>query len=281
MWRADDAIALHCLPAHPGEEITEGASLRRALGGLGPGREPAARAEGAARAPARGLIAAFRARPPGEPTRRRIPGIACRQTGWLARDPAWCNGSPRSTPPSSGWRRPSAHMHVGWLATLLLPNGSDACSTGDELAERIAARLHLAPRFRQRVAPRRWASRSWVDDPGFPARSPCDGRDRRRGCDPARAGRDLAGELPLLAARPAHGRSGRSSSSRGWPTAGGARCSARSITRWSTGSRRSSWGCCSSTWRRTRRFPSPVDWEPEPAAGPLRTCGRCRRRRRG
>ena len=44
----DDAIVLHCLPAHYGEEITEDVALRAAVGGLGRGREPPARAEGAA-----------------------------------------------------------------------------------------------------------------------------------------------------------------------------------------------------------------------------------------
>jgi WS/DGAT/MGAT family acyltransferase len=61
---------------------------------------------------------------------------------------------------------PSAHMHVGWLATLELPSGSFELDAG-RLAERIAARLHLAPRFRQRVVPAPLGEPLWVDDPTF------------------------------------------------------------------------------------------------------------------
>ncbi len=61
---------------------------------------------------------------------------------------------------------PVAHMHVGWLSTLLLPSGSDALDV-QALAKRIAARLHLAPRFRQRLAASPVGEPAWVDDPGF------------------------------------------------------------------------------------------------------------------
>jgi diacylglycerol O-acyltransferase / wax synthase len=61
---------------------------------------------------------------------------------------------------------PSAHMHVGWLATLELPDGSREFDS-TKLIERIAARLHLAPRFRQVVAPAPLGEPIWVDDPDF------------------------------------------------------------------------------------------------------------------
>ena len=50
---APHAIALHCLPAHPGEEISAEVLYGRAPADLGSGREPPARPEGAARAPHR------------------------------------------------------------------------------------------------------------------------------------------------------------------------------------------------------------------------------------
>ena len=61
---------------------------------------------------------------------------------------------------------PTAHMHVGWLSTLRLPPGEERLDP-DALADRIAARLHLAPRFRQRVQSAPIGEPVWVDDPGF------------------------------------------------------------------------------------------------------------------
>ncbi len=57
-------------------------------------------------------------------------------------------------------------MHVGWMATLELPLGVGELDP-DRLSERIAARLHLAPRFRQVVAPAPLGEPMWVDDPEF------------------------------------------------------------------------------------------------------------------
>jgi WS/DGAT/MGAT family acyltransferase len=61
---------------------------------------------------------------------------------------------------------PSAHMHVGWLATVLPAERGEPLD-GEALAERIAARLHLAPRFRQRVVGSPLGEPAWVDDPAF------------------------------------------------------------------------------------------------------------------
>jgi diacylglycerol O-acyltransferase len=62
----------------------------------------------------------------------------------------------------------SAHMHVGWLSHLDLPDGAD-CLDVARLTSSIAARLHRAPRFRQRVVepPLGLGEPEWVDDPGF------------------------------------------------------------------------------------------------------------------
>jgi diacylglycerol O-acyltransferase len=66
---------------------------------------------------------------------------------------------------------PAAHMHVGWFSSLELPAGV-AELDAQALIEQIASRLHLAPRFRQRVleAPLGVAEPGWRDDPSFDIR---------------------------------------------------------------------------------------------------------------
>jgi WS/DGAT/MGAT family acyltransferase len=62
----------------------------------------------------------------------------------------------------------TAHMHVGWFSIVDLPAGVEALDT-TEMAARIAGRLHLSPRFRQRVVPVPLGAGEpvWRDDPGF------------------------------------------------------------------------------------------------------------------
>jgi len=61
---------------------------------------------------------------------------------------------------------PTAHMHVGWLSTLRLPPDVERLDP-EALADRVAARLHLAPRFRQRVRSAPLGEPVWADDPRF------------------------------------------------------------------------------------------------------------------
>jgi len=57
-------------------------------------------------------------------------------------------------------------MHVGWLSMLgSRPDGSGLDTA--ELKARIEGRLHLAPRFRQRVVTPPIGEPLWADDPGF------------------------------------------------------------------------------------------------------------------
>jgi WS/DGAT/MGAT family acyltransferase len=60
----------------------------------------------------------------------------------------------------------SAHMHVGWLSNLKLRPGENRLNA-EELAARVEARLHLAPRFRQRVVSPPVGESVWVDDARF------------------------------------------------------------------------------------------------------------------
>ncbi|MCW2991131.1 MAG: acyltransferase [Solirubrobacterales bacterium] len=63
---------------------------------------------------------------------------------------------------------PTAHMHVGWLATADLPAGADALRA-EAVMERIEGRLHLLPRFRQviREPPGGLVAPHWVDADRF------------------------------------------------------------------------------------------------------------------
>jgi WS/DGAT/MGAT family acyltransferase len=63
---------------------------------------------------------------------------------------------------------PTAHMHVGWLATVDLPTGTERLER-EALVERIAGRLHLVPRFRQviREPPGGLVAPYWADAPDF------------------------------------------------------------------------------------------------------------------
>jgi WS/DGAT/MGAT family acyltransferase len=62
----------------------------------------------------------------------------------------------------------NAHMHVGWFSIVELPAGVQQLDTAD-MAARIGGRLHLLPRFRQRVTPVPLGAGEpvWRDDPSF------------------------------------------------------------------------------------------------------------------
>ena len=59
-------------------------------------------------------------------------------------------------------------MHVGWSA-LFAPHRERNRPSAESLSESIAGRLHLAPRFRQRLAcaTAAFSEPFWVDDAGF------------------------------------------------------------------------------------------------------------------
>src|SRR4051794_9016052 len=60
----------------------------------------------------------------------------------------------------------TAHMHIGWLSWLRLPSGEMRLDV-ELLSLRIAARLHLAPHFRQRLQRLPVGEPAWADDPDF------------------------------------------------------------------------------------------------------------------
>jgi diacylglycerol O-acyltransferase / wax synthase len=159
---------------------------------------------------------------------------------------------------------PTAHMHVGWMATLELPDGVRELAP-DALAERIAARLHLAPRFRQLVVPAPLGEPLWADDPDFsPDRhltvsSPVRGR---------RALEQLAGEFfseQLDRSRPL------------WqiavvPRAGPGRAAVLGKVHHAMvdGIAAVELGTLLFDLAPNAALPEPVDWEPEPAEGAMR-----------
>ena len=65
---------------------------------------------------------------------------------------------------------PTAHMHVGWAAKFLPPDGGVG-PTFDEIRDHIAGRLGRAPRYRQKLAsvPLGVHEPVWIDDAGFDA----------------------------------------------------------------------------------------------------------------
>ncbi len=75
----------------------------------------------------------------------------------------------RLTPLDSAFLRAETaggHMHVGWVSALGPVAGGGALDV-DLLRQRVAGRLHLAPRFRQVVVSTPVGEPFWVDDPRF------------------------------------------------------------------------------------------------------------------
>ena len=66
---------------------------------------------------------------------------------------------------------PNAHMHVAWSG-LFAPPPDGPRPTVEWLREKVESRLHLVPRFRQRVAapPLGLTEPAWIDDPLFDVR---------------------------------------------------------------------------------------------------------------
>ena len=64
---------------------------------------------------------------------------------------------------------PNVHMHVAGLAILDPSTKPDGPMTFETLRDLIVARIHMVPRFRQRImaVPLNAARPVWVDDPTF------------------------------------------------------------------------------------------------------------------
>src|SRR5207302_802932 len=95
---------------------------------------------------------------------------------------------------------PNVHQHVGGLAILDPATRPDGVLRFDNLAEVVAPRLHLAPRFRQKVGfpPLAAARPVWVDDGAFDL-----GFHMRRAALPSPGGhRELVDYVQRVISRP-------------------------------------------------------------------------------
>ena len=96
--------------------------------------------------------------------------------------------------------KPNVHMHVGGVAILDPSTRSDGRLTAGDLTELIASRIHMVPRFRQKVAtpPLGLGRPVWVDDVDFDL----DFHVRRAALPAPGSGRELADFVQRVHSRP-------------------------------------------------------------------------------
>src|SRR5438876_7006811 len=96
--------------------------------------------------------------------------------------------------------RPTMHMHVAGLSVLDPSTRPDGRVRAEDLAEVITSRLHLVPRFRQKVVfvPGNLARPVWVDDDDFDIEFHL----RRAALPPPGGRRELADYVQRVHARP-------------------------------------------------------------------------------
>lgn len=96
--------------------------------------------------------------------------------------------------------KPNVHMHVGGVAILDPSTRSDGRLTAGDVTELIESRIHMVPRFRQKVAtpPLGLGRPVWVDDLDFDL----DFHVRRAALPAPGSGRELAGFVQRVHSRP-------------------------------------------------------------------------------